>query len=491
MLVRGTSRRNFFSGVTALVAAGLTGRSAVSIAQPLLEVRHAVADDEVDLFITHEMSVRDLAGLAIAVVQYGKLVKARGYGVSDLEQQTPVSVHTRFHLDSLSKLFTAVAVMQLVEAGAISLEDPISRWLDGLQPTWSGITIRHLLTHSSGIVDDYAEEFHGSMLLKYDTSTLFEHARTRPLEFRPGERAKYNNLGFFLLTLIIERASGMPSQRYIEERVLRAADMTESSWPSLDDIVPNLAQAYVRTPAGLKHSRDYMASQAGFSYSGVSTVLDLVRFTSALDSGKLLKPESIAEMEHPFRLSSGAKAQFGLGWELASYRGHPTISKGGSSGALLMRFPDRHLTVIILGNVAMDWPVGSYVNLVHTIAGHFDPLLARPLAPDAAIGVGVKVRLQRAFESFLRSEEGDEALSPAWEAGWPVADRRAIAAMVRGQTAFEVLACDLPRVAGLTSYGVPVAKSCAVSIRTNKVPVPLTFTFHLDRNGKVAVIDND
>ena len=121
----------------------------------------------------------------------------------------PVTVHTRFHLDSLSKLFSAVAVMQLAQQGKLTLDDPISHWLDGLQPSWSTITVRHLLTHSSGIVDDYAENFHGSMLVSYDKTTLFEHARTRPLEFRPGDKARYNNLGFFLLTLIIERASGL------------------------------------------------------------------------------------------------------------------------------------------------------------------------------------------------------------------------------------------------------------------------------------------
>lgn len=490
MQLYGTSRRNFVSGGTALVA-GFGGRSVSSIAEPLLQPRNVVAADNLDRFIAHEMGVRNLAGFAIAVVQHGKLMKAAGYGIADLEQQTPVSVHTRFHLDSLSKLFTAVAVMQLVEAGAMSLEHPISRWLDGLQASWSGITVRHLLTHSSGIVDDYAEEFHGSMLLKYDTSTLYNHARAQPLEFKPGERAKYNNLGFFLLTLIIERASGLPSQRYIEERVLRPAAMTESGWPSLDDIVPNLAQPYVRAPGGLKHARDYMASQASFSYSGVSTVLDLARFKTALDDGKLLKPDSIAEMERPFRLSSGASAQFGLAWELASYRGHPTISKGGSSGALLMRFPDRELTVIALGNVAMGWPVTSYVNLAHTIAGYFDPLLVRPLAPDPSISAETKAHLQRAFQSFLQSEHGEEAFSSDWQASWPAADRRAIAAMVSGSHSFEVLACDRPSISGLSSYGIPVAKSCSVRIRVRDVPVPLTFTFHLNPDGKVGVIDND
>jgi hypothetical protein len=340
-------------------------------------------------------------------------------------------------------------------------------------------------------VDDYAPEFHGSMLLKYDRSTMFDYARTRPLEFQPGERAKYNNLGFFLLTLIIERASGMTSQKCIENRVLSPAGMSESGWPSLDDIVPNLAQPYVRTPGGLKHSRGYMAPQAGFSYSGVSTVLDLARFESALSAGKLLRRASIVEMERPFRLLSGEYSQFGLAWELASYRGHPTISKGGSSGALLMRFPDRDLTVIALGNVAMDWPITSYATLVHTIAGYFDPVLMRRSEPDATIGADVNAHLRQAFELFLRGERGEEAFSAAWQATWPAPDRRALVAMFAGAGSFDIVACDAPSAPGLMSYGVDVTKSCSVRILTPHLAVPLTFTFHLERGGKVAVIDND
>ena len=156
-----------------------------------------------------------------------------------------------------------------------------------------------------------------------------------------------------------------------------------------------------------------------------------------------------------------------------------------------MRFPDRELTVIALGNVAMGWPVTSYVNLAHTIAGYFDPLLVRPLAPDPSISAETKAHLQRAFQSFLQSEDGEEAFSSDWQASWPAADRRAIAAMVSGSHSFEVLACDRPSISGLSSYGIPVAKSCSVRIRVRDVPVPLTFTFHLNPDGKVGVIDND
>src|SRR5438046_1706726 len=151
MWIDDTSRRGFVCGGAALAAAAFAAGSVECIARPMHQRRNAAGADGLDLLIGREMEARGIAGLAIAVLQHGRMVKAAGYGIADLEQRVPVSAHTRFHLDSLSKLFSAVAVVQLVEAGRVSLEDPIGRWLDGLQPGWSGITVRHLLTHSSGI----------------------------------------------------------------------------------------------------------------------------------------------------------------------------------------------------------------------------------------------------------------------------------------------------------------------------------------------------
>jgi CubicO group peptidase (beta-lactamase class C family) len=424
-------------------------------------------------------------------MERGKVIKTATHGIADLEHVVPVTVHTRFHLDSLSKLFSAVAVMQLAQQGKLTLDDPISHWLDGLQPSWSTITVRHLLTHSSGIVDDYAENFHGSMLVSYDKTTLFEHARTRPLEFRPGDKARYNNLGFFLLTLIIERASGLASQTYIERYILAPAGMGESGWPSLDDVVPNLAQPYVRTATGVKHFRDYMVSQAGFSYSGVSTVLDLARFVAALRDGQLINATSLAEMERPFRLNDGTDGQFGLAWERASYRGHPTLSKGGSSGAMLMRFPDLDLTVIALGNVAMQWPVVSYQTLMHTIAGFYAPTLLRKYRADPRIDLAMKSHLERAFAQFLDGGTQAEAFSRPWLDTFSDGDYAMMKGIMAKATRFDVVAFDQPSVAGWTVYGIPIASTYSVRIVSRALPVPFTLSFHLNKIGNVVAIDPD
>jgi CubicO group peptidase (beta-lactamase class C family) len=484
------SRRAFLwngggAAATALILGGMTAPA--DAANP----QSSAASDTVDKYIETERVARGIVGLSVAVVRQGRLVKSGAYGIADLEHDMPVTLHTRFHLDSLSKLFSAVAVMQLVEQGRLNLDDPISRWLPGLQPSWSGITVRNLLTHSSGIVDDYAEEFHGSMLVSYDNATLFEHARSRPLEFKPGDKVKYNNLGFFLLTLIIERASGLPSQTYIEQRVLAPAGLTESGWPPLDDIVPNLAQPYVRGATGVKHFRDYMASQAGFSYSGVSTVLDLARFDTALQSGRLISASSGAEMERPFRLNDGTNSQFGLAWELAGYRGHPTITKTGSSGAALLRFPDRGLTVIALGNVASRWPVISYMPLLHSVAGFYDPALVRNERVDPGIDGAMKSKLKNAVSRFLSGDGDHDSFSRPWLETYTAGDRTAFAEIMAKAHSFEVVACDQVSVPGWTSYGVEAAGTCSVRVVSAAVPAPFNLSFHMDHQGRVIAFDPD
>jgi CubicO group peptidase (beta-lactamase class C family) len=483
------SRRAFLAsvsdGATAFVLTAQGGRVAAAVP------RLWGVPDAVDRYVAAECKAHEIAGLAVAVIQHDKLVKAGAYGIADLEHEVPVTPHTRFHLDSLSKLFSAVAVMQLAEQGKLTLDDPISRCLDGLQPSWSAITVRHLLTHSSGIVDDYAEEFHGSMLVSYDNKILFEYARSRGLEFQPGDKARYNNLGFFLLTMIIERASGLSSQAYIERYVLARAGMAESGWPSLDDIVPNLAQPYTRTAAGMKHFRDYMASQASFSYSGVSTVLDLALFATALQDGRLISRASRAEMERPFRLNDGTNAQFGLAWELASYRGHPTIAKSGHSGALLTRFPERNLTVIALANVASQWPAFSYQTLTHTIAGFYDPKLVRNERADPRIDETVKSHLQRAFSQFLDGETQTEAFSRPWLEAFTSADRAMMTGIMAEASQFDVVACDEASIPGWTSYGIPIARTYSVRITNRASLVLFTLSFLLNNEGKVVAIETD
>src|SRR5262249_16385547 len=205
------------------------------------------------------------------------------YGLASIEHNFKTSLDTRFRLDSLTKIFTAVAILQLAEQGKLRLDDPVSKYLDAVPPEWTGITIRNLLSHSSGIKDDYAEEFHGSMLVDYKPEHLSQFARSQPFQFKPEERFASHNLGFFLLTLSVERAAGLSYPRYLEDHIFAPLGMTSSSCPPLEAIVPNLASNYTIKNGELVIFRDYLASQAGNSYCMNSSVTDLAKFEIALE----------------------------------------------------------------------------------------------------------------------------------------------------------------------------------------------------------------
>lgn len=442
--------------------------------------------DAVDAWVRAAMKEGHLPGAAIAVVRDGQIVKLGAYGIANLEDGAPVTEHTRFHLDSTSKLFTAIAILQLVEHGTLHLDDPISRWLDHTPGAWSGITIRHLLTHSSGIVDDYAEEIHGSMLLDYPPDVLYEHARTRPIAFPPGQTTAYNNLAYYLLTLVVERASGVPFPRYVEERIFAPLGMSESAWPDVDQVVPHLAAPYRDRDGTPIHFRSYMVSKAGSSYLGVTTARDLARVAVAIDRGTLLSPATWAAMQQPFHLTDGSASEFGLAWELGLDRGHPTAGKGGATGALLRRYRDRGLTVIVLGNLA-GGPGLNYGSIANGIAGFFDPALAPRTRPETGPEADALATRTRQTLGKLAVGESDDQVNPRWVSSIDEAMRSQIHALLDRVTRVESLGCD-PVAPGIEVLGRPIARACTVRlVGSTGTLIELSVLF--DRDGRIATMD--
>ncbi|HSN26466.1 MAG TPA: serine hydrolase domain-containing protein [Kofleriaceae bacterium] len=480
-------RRRVEVAVTIAVALGLAAPGCMTGARRPTRVaadRHAPGD-AVDQWMRAAMAKAHVPGAAIAVVRDGAIVKVGAYGVANLEDDAPVTEHTRFHLDSTSKLFTAIAIMQLVEQGKLTLDDPVSRWLADVQPAWSGITIRHLLTHSSGIVDDYAEELHGSMLVDYPPEVLYEHARTRPLEFAPGTTTRYNNLGFYLLTLVVERASGMPFPRYVEERIFRPLGMTESAWPDADQIVAHLAAPYAHRDGKLVHFRSYIVSNAGSSYLGATTARDLARVALAIDRGTLLTPASWSAMLQPFRLVDGSASQFGLAWELGLQRGHPTAGKGGGTGALIRRYLDRGLTVVVLGNLA-GGPGLSYGELADGIAGLFDPVLARRLRPELGLDADAFASRLREVLSRVAAGEPDDHVNARWVSSISKDDRTQLAELLAHTVRLESLGCDAV-APGVEILGRPIARQCIARLSDAAGPL-IELSVLLEQDGRVASI---
>jgi D-alanyl-D-alanine carboxypeptidase len=368
----------------------------------------AEGTDEVDRYVLEEMRNRQIPGLALAVVKDGVVVKNRGYGLADVERNVPVTPETRFNIASVDKQLTAALVMMLVEEGKLSLEDEISRHLPGAPRSWKGIRIRHLLSHTSGLSDDWVETHRGREFFNYATKGLYDHARQVKPIFRPGAGWSYSDQGFFLLCMIVERTSGKPYHDVLRERILAPLGMTGVVVWEPKQVIPNRASGYILEDGKLYRNRreiDY-----GLWNDLLLTTADLVKWDAALYTEKLLKKSSLEQMWTPVRLNDGQPVRFrgafrsyGFGWVLDTFRGHRIISHGGYTGVNIWRMPGGRTTVIVLTN--LDRPSGSNPHgLANGVAGFYVPgasWLAMQPKPDAAPEFTARLR-----EELLRLQQG-------------------------------------------------------------------------------------
>lgn len=373
--------------------------------------------DDVDRYIFEEMQKRGIPGLALAVVQDGVVVKNRGYGLAQVENQVPVTPETRFNIASVDKQFTATLVMMLAEEGKLSIEDEIGRHLPEPPAAWKGIRIRHLLSHTGGLAENWLENINGRYFFDYSTQQLYDHARTVPPKFAPGTDWSYSDQGFFLLCMIVERVAGKPYHDFLRERILGPLEMTGVTVWEPRQVIPNRASGYTLREGKLYRNRreiDYSLWNDLLLTTG-----DLVKLDAALYTEKLLKKSSLDRMWTPAQLNNGEPVRFsgsmrsyGFGWVVDRFRGHRIISHGGYTGVNIWRMPDDRVTVIVLTN--LDRPSGSNPHgLAQGVAGFYVPgvsWLAMPPKADPRPGFSAKLR-----EELPRWLEGqsDESLYSA------------------------------------------------------------------------------
>lgn len=309
--------------------------------------------DEADDFIRAQMKRQNIPGLALAVVKNGQIIKAAGYGLRNVRLGSPVSADTVFHIGSIGKQFVATAIMLLVEEGRLDLDDPISKYLQASPEAWKAITVRHLLTHTSGIVRDVPG---WDAFKPRNESDLVKTIYPAPLRFAPGERWEYSNAGYYLLGEIISSVTGRHWSEYVTERIFTPSGM-KSTYPlNTKEHLPNRARGYADNDK-LDETDDWLALHPAGGF--LSTVLDLAKWDAALDSGEILSESSRRQMWTPVRLNDGTSHPYGLGWELDRLNGHVCVRHGGSLSGFrseFSRFPDVRLTVIVLMNLDdVDW----------------------------------------------------------------------------------------------------------------------------------------
>jgi D-alanyl-D-alanine carboxypeptidase len=319
--------------------------AAIIVAQPASVVAQ---NNNVDDLIEAEMHKQNIPGLSLVVIKDGQIIKAKGYGLANIKLKIQAKPETIYRIASVSKQFIATGIMLLVQEGKLGLDDPIGKYLEGTPATWKTITVRHLLTHTSGIVRE-APGFDPHKI--QSDATVIKTAYSLPLRFAPGEKWEYGNTGYFALAEIIRKVSGRPWSEYLSEKVFRPSGMN-TTYPTNTEVnVPNLAQGYVDNHKLLNADKWPALRPSG---AFLSSVLDLAKWDAVLYTNKILSDSTRHEMWTPVKLNDGTSFPYGFGWELGSFRGRKLVHHGGGmSGfrAEFARFVDDRLTIIILMNL--------------------------------------------------------------------------------------------------------------------------------------------
>jgi len=337
----------------------------------LISSNSAQKPDKVDEFIQTEMQKQHIPGVALAVIRDGKVIKSKGYGAANVETNTPVTNETVFKIGSISKPIIAMGIMLLVEEGKISLDDKVGKYLDGTPDTWKDITVRHLLSHTSGIIREAPGFDPGKIQPDAD---VIKTAYQSPLVFTPGEKYQYCNVGYFSLAEIIRQVSGKPWGEFLTERIFKPFGMNSTRTTTFDEIIPNRANGYSFSGSKLSNAEVYLALRPSGAF--LSTISDLIKLENALAERSFLKAETRKMMWTPFKFNDGKDSNYGLGWTIDKVNGRNRIGHGGSLNGFksyFARFVDDGITVIVLTNLAQVDPS----ELSKGVAAQYIPALAK------------------------------------------------------------------------------------------------------------------
>jgi CubicO group peptidase (beta-lactamase class C family) len=290
---------------------------------------------------------RKFMGTAL-VARDGQVVFSKGYGFANLEWKIPNTPDTKFRLGSVTKQFTAASILLLEERGKLSVTDPVKKYMPDAPAAWDKITIRHLLTHTSGIPNFTGfADYQKLEPFKSTPAELVARFRDKPLDFQPGEKWSYSNSGYVLLGYLIEKISGETYEKFVTENIFQPLGMKDTGYDSNTAIIARRAEGYEMNRGEYQHAGFIHMSTPHAAGALYSTTEDLLKWEQGLYGGKLLKPASLEKMTTPF-LDNYA---FGLTVQTAG--GHKKISHGGGIegfNTVLEYYPDDKLAVVVLEN---------------------------------------------------------------------------------------------------------------------------------------------
>lgn len=347
------------SGLKALNNARLNGRD--EIVQLLLskgakESAFPTVDALID-GLYNSLDGKPASGIAVLVSKDGEIVYRKGFGYADIEKKELIKPDTKFRVGSITKQFTAAAILKLQEEGKISITDKLSEFLPDF-PRADEVTIHHLLTHTSGIHSYTGKpDFMNKVTSAVTEEEVIAYLRDDAYDFNPGEKWLYNNSAYFLLGHIIGKVTGKPYGTYLEETFFDPLGMVNTGVHSSKLKLENEARGYTKENGQYKLAANWEMSWAGGAGALYSTVEDLHIWNEALFKGKVLQEKSMESAFTPVVLNNGQKpenASYGYGWALGEHRGQETIEHGGGLHGFLsqlVRFPEENTTVVLLTNI--------------------------------------------------------------------------------------------------------------------------------------------
>lgn len=292
----------------------------------------------------------DGPGASLLVIRDGVPLVRRGYGFADLEHRVPASPQTDYRLASVSKQFTATAILLLAQDGKLSLDDRARRWLPSLPAAAGAITLRQLLSHQGGLIDYEDIMAADTRVPLRDKDVLALLAKTDHLYFAPGTSYRYSNGGYAMLALIVEQASGMPFQDFLRQRIFLPLGMTSTlAYVAEGPPVPHRAFGYSAESGQWMRTDQSMTSSVLGDGGIYSSIDDLARWDAALYDNRLLSDASRKAAFTPWTATDDPTVEYGYGWRIT---GETLWHSGETIGFrnVIVRYPKRHLTVVLLTN---------------------------------------------------------------------------------------------------------------------------------------------
>jgi len=356
---------------------------------------------EFDKVVNEQFPLSETGG-AVLVGSHGKIIYKKAFGKANLELNVPMNTNNVFRIGSITKQFTAIAILQLMEKGKLDVQDEITKFIPGYPVQGSKITIEHLLTHTSGI-RDYTSIKDSTQRYKTDftPAEMMTYFQNQPIRFAPGTRYEYSNSNYFLLGYIIEKITGKTYQQYLKENFFQPLGMTSSFYGNDTMIIKNRASGYTKSEKGLENTAAISMTQPYAAGAILSTVEDLFKWQQAVQSYKLVKKETLEKAFTRYKLANGKESNYGYGWRFGFIQQESSIWHGGLINGFMsmeMYLPKEDVYVVVLSNCDCKSPEIATAKLAAVAIGK----------PYAYREITVADSVLQTYAGVYENENGDQ-----------------------------------------------------------------------------------